>query len=227
MATAKKPVLIFSDVHAPFAVDGAIEFLQDTYKSRGCGSIICAGDLHDNHAISFHKSEADAMGADEEWRKARAWVGELCKAFPKGTLVPGNHDNLIKRKLKEVGIINNVLLPDRQLYGLSKGWKVEDLYTTIFNGDVLIEHGMGAGGMYGCINMALAKRCSYVMGHQHSYAMVAYRENYKNKIFGMNVGCLMNEASYAARYGAYNKFKGVKGCGVVYGPEQAEFVPMK
>jgi len=86
---------------------------------------------------------------------------------------------------------------------------------------------MGAGGMYGAINMAIAKRCSYVMGHQHSYAMTAYRENYKSKIFGMNIGCLLNDSTYAARYGVHNKFKGVLGCGVVYSPEYAQFVPMK
>jgi metallophosphoesterase superfamily enzyme len=228
MATKKKkPVLVFSDVHSPFGVNGAIDFLVDTYKAEGCGSIVCAGDLHDHHALSFHTSEVDAMSATEEWIQARKFVAELCKAFPKGVLVPGNHDNIIKRKLKEVGIVNNVLLPDRELYGLSKGWQVKDLYHTVFQHDVLIEHGMGANGMYGCINMALAKRCSYVMGHQHSYAMVAYRENYKNKIFGMNVGCLLNDSSYAARYGAYNKFKGVLGCGVVYDAECASFIPMR
>ncbi len=228
MATPKKPVLVFSDTHAPFAVDGAIDFLRDTYKKEGCGSIVCAGDLHDNHQMSRHESEMDAMGASDEWLAAQAFTAELCKAFPKGVLVPGNHDLIIKRQLQKAGIIHNVLKTDNELYGLSKGWRVEsDTYHTIFNGSVLIQHGTKSGGMYGAIGTALAKRCSYVQGHIHAHAMVKYSQNYVNKIFGMNVGCLFDESSYAGRYGEYSKYKGVHGCGVVYGPEYAQFIPMK
>ena len=227
MATPKRPVLVFSDTHAPFAVDGAIDFLRDTYKKEGCGSIVCAGDLFDHHSMSFHTTETDAMGMSQERVEALKFVGELCRAFPKGTLVLGNHDKIPTRKAKEAGIPRGIMIQDKELYGLSRGWMVEPRHHVIFGESVCIAHGTKSSGQYGCVNTAKKIRSSYVQGHIHAHPMVKYSQNFKNKVFGMNVGCLFNESSYAARYGEEFAEKGVHGCGVVYGPEYAQFIPMR
>ncbi len=224
--TENKPVLVFSDTHAPYQHVKALEFLQDTYSAHGCGSVVCAGDFFDHHAMSRFVSETDSPSPEVEYQKALEWSDSVNKAFPTGVLVEGNHDAIPSRQIKLLGLAPGILKEKNELYGLSAGWKIEPLYHTIFNGAVLIEHGIGSGGMYGAINTAIAKRSSFCQGHTHSYAMVAYRSNYRDTIFGMNCGCLFDADSLAARYGQYAKWKGVLGCGIVYAPNHAEFIPL-
>ena len=225
MATPKKPVLIFGCSHAPYHHKDALGFLADTYKKWGCGSIVCAGDLWDFHNQSRFATECDALNPKEERKLAEKFSAELCKLSRNGVLVPGNHDRIVHRKMAADGLDATQLKSDKAFYGLSNGWRVEPLYHTIFDGSVLVEHGIGSGGMYGAINTAIKKRCSFVQCHTHAQAMVKYSQNWEDKIFGMNVGCLADEASLAARYGRFFASKGVLGCGVVVGPEEAYFIP--
>jgi hypothetical protein len=167
------------------------------------------------------------MSGDSEYFYAMNFTRELNNIFPRGTLVLGNHCQIPQRQMASIGLSPSLLKSDNELYGLGKGWQIKPLYHTIFDGGVLIEHGVGSGGMYGAINTAIAKRSSFVQGHIHAHAMVKYSQNYRDKIFGMNTGCLVDDSSLAMQYGRYNKYKGVLGCGVVVGPEEAYFVPMK
>ena len=227
MVTPRKPCLVFGDLHIPYQHEHALEFLCETYNKYDCGSVACTGDLCDFHAMSRHVTELDSLSPNEEYAKMLDLTAELTRIFPKAKLVLGNHCQIPQRQMKEIGLSTAMLRSYNDLYGLGKGWKIDPLYHTIFDGEVLVEHGIGSGGMYGCINTAIAKRTSYVQGHTHSYAMVAYRSNYKSTIFGMNTGCLFNSNSLAARYGVHSKWKGVLGCGVVYAPDHAEFIPMR
>jgi UDP-2,3-diacylglucosamine pyrophosphatase LpxH len=218
------------DMHFPYTHPRALEFLKDTYEIYQCGSVVSVGDLIDFHYSSRHVTEYDAMNAKKEYEMAMNNVRELIDIFPEGVMVEGNHDRIIKRQLASMGIGGYVLKDDSILYGLGDGWDVKEHYHIIkfddSDEDVLVEHGIGSGGMYGAINTAIAKRCSFVQGHTHSYASVNYRANHETTIFGLNVGSLADSKSLAQRYGRYMKYKGVLGCGVVYSPEQAIFVKM-
>jgi len=226
MATPKRPVLVFSDTHSPYHHPNALDFLAETYDKWNCGSMVNAGDGFDFHYQSRHVTECDAYNPREEYKIARGFNRSICKISRNGVFVPGNHDMIPHRQMASIGLDPMLLQAPEKLYGLCNGWKVSQMYHTIFDGQVLIEHGIGSGGMYGAINTALKKRCSFVQGHIHAHAMVKYSQNYKDKIFGMNVGCLLDESSLAARYGRFYASKGVLGCGVVVGPEEAYFVPM-
>jgi hypothetical protein len=173
--------------------------------------------------MSRHISEADADGAKKEYVKAREFVSELAKVFPNGDLVLGNHDLIPQRQMKELGLLTGLLRADHDLYNLPKSWNIHQHYHVIEPFDVLVEHGIGSAGKYGCANTAKEKRCSYVQGHVHSAAAVIYSTNYKSTIFGMNVGCLVDSGALAFRYGKYSTRKGVLGCGIVYSGSHAEF----
>ncbi len=222
------PVLIMPDLHAPYNHPQAIEFLKWVYESRGCGSAVSVGDMFDFHSMSRHISETDAFNAKREYEKALQFVDELSEVFPEGDLVLGNHDLIPQRQMKELGLLSTMLKDDNELYGLPDGWNIHPLYHVIKpnSWNVLVEHGIGSAGKYGCANTAKEKRCSYVQGHVHSAAAVIYSTNHASTIFGMNVGCLVDSSSLAMRYGKYGIKKGVIGCGVVYSGEHAEFVPM-
>ena len=77
-----KPVLVFSDVHAPFDHKRYPDFLRDTYKRFGCGRVICLGDLVDNHAISGHMTEPCALGAYTELDLAISRLKIYTAIFP-------------------------------------------------------------------------------------------------------------------------------------------------
>ena len=225
----KKPVLIIPDLHAPYNHSQAIPFLKWVYEVRGCRKrVVGTGDIMDFHSMSRHVHETDASSPTLEYRKALEFTAEFCEAFPEGDLVLGNHDLIPQRQMKEIGLPSSLLVSHNSLYGMSDGWKIHPLYHVIDpdGWDVLVEHGIGSGGKYGCANTAKEKRCSYVQGHTHSAAAVIYSTNHESTIFGMNVGCLVDSDSLAMRYGKYGTRKGVLGCGVVYSGSHAEFVPM-
>jgi len=226
-----KPVLIISDTHAPYHHAHALEFLKNTYDAYGCGRVVHIGDLFDFHYGSRHKTELDAYNFQIEYDAALEFSAQLTEVFPKGTLILGNHDLIPWRQLQEVNIGQEVLKSKNDIFGLPKTWDIKENYHVLnfpgWESDVLCEHGVGSNGMYGAINTAIAKRCSFVMGHAHSFASVNYRTNYKDTIFGLNVGCLADSGSLSQRYGKYFKFKQVTGCGVVFNPEMALFEKMR
>ena len=223
------PVLIAPDLHAPYNHPQAIPFLKWVHEVRGCRKrIVGTGDIMDFHSMSRHVHETDASSPSLEYSKALEFTAEFCEAFPEGDLVLGNHDLIPQRQMKEIGLPASLLGGYNDLYGMREGWTIHPLYHVIDpdGWDVLVEHGIGSGGRYGCANTAKEKRCSYVQGHTHSAAAVIYSTNHESTIFGMNVGCLVDSDSLAMRYGKYGTRKGVLGCGVVYSGSHAEFVPM-
>ena len=186
------------------------------------------GDLFDFHSMSRFISETDAPSARSEYVKACDFAEELSEAFPEGDLVLGNHDLIPQRQMGSIGLDSCMLKQDNELYNLPCTWSIHPLYHVIEpdTWNVLVEHGVGSAGKYGCANTAKEKRCSYVQGHTHSSAAVIYSTNHESTIFGMNVGCCVDSSSLAMRYGKYGTRKGNLGCGVVYSGEHAEFIPM-
>ena len=221
-----KPTIIGSDDHAPFNVPERLDFYAWVQKKHPGSSFVHAGDLFDFHAMSRHDTEIDADNPDEEYRKAIEFVKGLTKIFPKGTLVLGNHDLIPQRQMVSIGLTPRILKDPRELYGLPKTWEVKPLFHVIPGMNVLVEHGVGSGGKYGCVNTATSKRCSFVQGHTHSNAMIKYMTNYKDTIFAMNVGCGCDDAALAMRYAKYDTSKGVLACGVVASQSEAYLIPM-
>jgi len=211
------PILIIPDLHAPYHHKDCIEFFLHVQKKRGCRKrVVSVGDMVDFHSMSRHITETDADSPEEEYVKAMKFTAEFCEAFPEGDMVLGNHDMIPQRQMKDIGLATSILKSNNDLYGMSSGWKIHPLYHVIDpdGWNVLVEHGIGSAGKYGCANTAKEKRCSYIQGHTHSAAAVIYSQNHDSSIFGMNVGCCVDSSSLAMRYGKYGTRKGVMGCGV-------------
>jgi|TARA_R100000049_G_C1916550_1_gene62692 hypothetical protein len=222
------PVLVFSDLHAPYHHPKAIEFLKYIHRIRGCRErVVCAGDMWDFHSMSFHKSEPDAPCPEKEYAAVRAFSAELAEAFPHGDLVLGNHCDIPRRQMVDKGLAISMLKEGNDLYNLPETWSIHPLYHVIDpeGWNVLVEH-RGLGGKYGCMNAMKEKRCSFIQGHTHASAMVGQSSNYRDTVFGANSGWLGDGDSLAARYGEHMVKKGNLGCLVVYSGEHAEFIPM-
>lgn len=223
-ASSDKPILVFSDIHAPFDLKHYPDFLSDTYSRYGCGKVVFLGDLVDNHAISRHQTEPCALGAYTELDLAITRLKIYSMLFPKVERVVGNHDIRPQMMAASVGIGTRYLKDLSEVLELPDGWVCHG--DEFILDDVLYSHGMDACGKNGAINKAMRERMSVAVGHSHGFGGVAYSANSRDKVFGMNVGCGIDEEAYAFTYGKHAKNKCTLGCGVVYGAEEALFIPM-
>ena len=78
----ERRILVIGDIHAPFTLDGYLEFCKDTYAKYNCNQVVFIGDIIDNHYASFHTSDPDGMGGGDELDIAVEVVKEWANAFP-------------------------------------------------------------------------------------------------------------------------------------------------
>jgi len=203
--------LIIADTHIPFEKEGYLEFCKRIEKQEKCTRVVHIGDLVDNHAISYHEHDPNGWSPAHEMEKADKTLVKWFKAFPEVYLCRGNHDNLVDRKGKTVGLPKRCFQDFRTMWNLPKGWK--DEFSFIFD-NVCYQHS-GSGGRYGHILTAQNNRMSTVIGHLHSVCGVGFDANEREVIFGMCVGCGLDRHKYAFDYGRQFKHKPILACGVV------------
>lgn len=214
---------VIGDLHSPFIHENYIHFLKDTFKQHKVTDIVFAGDLIDNHSISRHMTEPMAKGSYREYKMAYEALIPYVKAFPIAKVCKGNHDAIPERQMATLGMPQVFMRDFKELWGLPDAWEV-DSHFIIDN--VFYHHGLGASGINGAINKALNERMSVVQGHQHSVFNLEYRANARDIIFGMPVGCGINNDQYAFEYGKYMSKKPILGCGIVKSSAEAILVPM-
>ncbi len=218
------PVGVFSDMHEPFGNPDFPYFLRETFKKHGAKQFVCLGDGIDSHAISNHDREPCAYGAYTEMDMAIQRLKIYYALFPEVIYIPGNHDLRISRMAAKVGIGSRFIKPLHDILEMPDGWQVVE--DEIIIDDVLYTHGENCGGKNGALNKAIQERMSVCIGHQHSFGGVQYNANKRDRIFGMNVGCGINEDAYAFAYGKHSKQRCTLGCGIVNSRDSAIFVPM-
>ncbi len=205
-------ILIIGDSHVPFEHKNYLDFCKETQKKYKCREIIHIGDLVDNHAISYHEHDPNGWSPAKEMKVADKHLSRWFKEFPKVKLCRGNHDDLVNRKGKTVGLPGRCFKTYRKIWGLPKGW--EDDFEFKING-VLFKHGTGMSGRYAHVLAAERARMSTVIGHTHSSCGVEYMASSKDCIFGMGVGCGIDRKKYAFAYGKDFPRKPILACGVI------------
>lgn len=185
-------VLIIGDLHEPFTLDGYREFCIETYKKYKCTHVIFIGDIVDNHAISYHESDADGMSAGDELDEAIENLALWYKAFPRADVVIGNHDRLIMRKAFTGGIPRRWILGYQDMFGVP-GWHFSERFSY---DDVQYIHGEGGTGRARCKKDLM----STVQGHLHTQAYTDHFVGSSYRIFGTQVGCGVDKNAYAMAY---------------------------
>ena len=104
-------VLHIGDLHLPFTHPKYLSFCKKIYKKYNCNKVVFAGDVLDNHAISYHETDPDGLSAGEELKKAQKMIRPWYKVFPKAKVTIGNHDALLSRKAKTHGIPSIAMRP--------------------------------------------------------------------------------------------------------------------
>ena len=199
-------VLVIGDLHEPFCLDGYLKFCKQTAKEYDCNKIIFIGDVIDNHYSSYHETDADGLGGNDELRLAKKKLSKWYKAFPKAHVVIGNHDRLIMRKA-QTGQIPTQWIKEYKEVLKTPLWKFVD---RVVIDDVQYIHGeSGTARM-----KAKADMMSTVQGHLHTQCYTEWIVGAKFRVFGTQVGCGIDHDSYAMAYAKRGK-KPAIGCVVV------------
>ena len=202
----KKNVLVIGDLHEPFCLDNYLEHCVETYNKYKCDEVVFIGDIIDNHASSYHETDPDGHSAGQELKMAIQRIKQWYQAFPKATVIIGNHDRLIMRKAYSSGLSKMWIKDYAEVLG-TPGWNFTE---SIEIDDVLYIHGEG-GTARARVRRDLQ---SIVQGHLHSQAYIDWCVGAKFKLFGMQVGCGIDHKSYAMAYGKEGP-KPAIACGVV------------
>lgn len=207
---ATKNILVVGDLHAPFILPQYLDFCRKQQDIFQCSSVVFIGDLVDNHAISYHEKEANGLGALSELEQAVEQLQKWYKAFPEANIVLGNHDLLFARKVNTAGLPSKIIKSFTDIIEAPRGWKFHDNFVA---NNVLFVHGTGLSEKT-IRNKALEEQKSIVMGHLHTSAGV---EHFTQRLWGMRVGCGIDNNAYAFNYNKLNTKKPVISCGVVAG----------
>jgi predicted phosphodiesterase len=207
----ERRILVIGDVHAPFSLDGYLEFCKDVYAKNNLNQVIFIGDIIDNHYSSFHHNDPDGLGGADELDYAIEEVSKWRDAFPVADVVIGNHDRIIMRKAFDSQIPSRWIRSYNEILGTDWNWTERIVYD-----DVQYVHGEGGTARTKSKNDMM----STVQGHIHTQAYCEWTVGRNFRVFGMQVGCGVDGKSYAAAY-AKNFKKQAIGCGVVLGGHTA------
>lgn len=202
----KDNVLVIGDLHEPFCLIDYLYFCREQQEKYDCGTVIFIGDVIDNHYSSYHESELDTLGPNEEFDITKEKIQEWYKVFPNAWVTIGNHDRMVHRKCKTMGI-SSKWVKDYDDALDTPGWKFVD--EVVING-VCYNHGEGGTAK----TRMKSELISQVQGHLHSQAYVEYGIGAQHRVFGMQVGCGIDRKAFAFAYGK-NGRKPFIGCGIV------------
>lgn len=210
-------VLIIGDIHEPFSRKGYLEFVREQQEIYDCGQVVFIGDVIDNHYSSYHETETNGMGADDELETAILKIQDWYSVFPEAYVCIGNHDRMAFRKAKSSGVSSKWVRDYDEVLG-TPGWKfIEEVEIHGVN----YNHGEGGTAKTKMKN----ELQSQVQGHLHAQSYIEFSTGKHHIIFGMQVGCGVDDSAYAMTYGKNFK-KSTISCGVVKQGTQPILIPM-
>jgi hypothetical protein len=213
--TQNDRVLVISDLHAPYTHQDTDWFLFELNEKHKFTRIVLSGDEADKHAISFHDHDPDLPSDGYELEQAIECLQPIYEMFPQADVLDSNHGSLGYRRAKASGLSARRLRPYREVLEAPEGWSWHhDLLIPCWGRRVYFHHGL-------CADVAKAVKqrgLSVVQGHYHTRFEIHYVANPDGYLFGMTVGCLIDDKSRAMSYNKLQLARPVIGCGgILYG----------
>lgn len=186
-----KNLLVIGDIHEPFAVKGYRDFCYAIYNKHRCSHTLFMGDCIDQHYASFHTTDPDGLGGQDELNFAIIQIQKWAKLFPIADVCLGNHDKIILRKAFEAGISKRWIKDFNDV--LNVNWDFQPAH--IIN-NVLFRHGLGMKAA----PKAGSEMMSVVQGHFHTETYIQYRIGINKVIYGAQCPCGVDKKAYAMAY---------------------------
>lgn len=190
-----KRVLVVGDLHEPFTRPEYLQFCISMREKWNCDEVVFIGDILDNHYSSYHETDPDGHSAGREFELAKANVLKWYDAFPYAKVTEGNHDIIPNRKAMTAGLSAKWIKPIGEVLSVPNWEFGESFYID----DVLYCHGIGRKAR----NRSRQDMISIVQGHYHSESYIEWTVGKKFKVFALQVGCGMDDKSFAAAYGKH------------------------
>lgn len=206
-------ILVISDLHAPYMHRDAVAFLKAIKEKHKPTRVILSGDEADYHGISFHDHEPDLDSPGPELDKTIHALRPLYKLFPVAEILESNHGNLVLRKAIANGLSRRYFRTPGEILEAPKGWTWHfDITLKLPDGNFCyFHHSKGANVK----RNSQALGMSFVQGHHHESFEIQYWGNPHALLFGMTVGCLVDNHSLAMAYNKNNLKRPVLGCAVI------------
>jgi len=204
-------VLIIGDTHMPSVHPAYLAFVRDLRDKHRCDTIVHIGDVLDFHSVSFHAHVPDMPGPKDEYEQAyeamRGWV----KAFPKMKVCIGNHDRRVIRLAESVNIPSRFVRNYSEVWNTPRWEWAEDF---VIDG-CYYSHGEGCGGLHPAYNQMQKMLSSVAIGHVHTAGGVSWLANPSARMFGIDVGCGIDEKSLSFVYSKHFKRRSIISAAVV------------
>ena len=127
----------------------------------------------------------------------------------------GNHDIRSYKLASDSGVASKWMKGFADVLEVPT-WEFEESFE--ING-ILYTHGTGTTGQNAAHMRALNLGQSVVMGHLHTESSIIHHKIANEVIFGMIVGCGVNEKSYGMNYAKNFPRKSIISCGIVLGDQ--------
>ena len=207
----ERRILVIGDIHAPFCLDGYLDFCKEVYAKYNLNQVVFIGDILDNHYASYHETDPNGISGGTELEYAIAQVTKWADAFPIADVIIGNHDRIIMRKAFSSSVPMEWIRSYNEVLGTDWDWSERVVYD-----NVQYVHGEGGTARTKAKNDLM----STVSGHIHTQADCEWLVGRNFRVFGMQVGCGIDADSYGAAYARHFKRQAI-GCGVVLGGHTA------
>ena len=176
------------------------------------GNIVVTGNC-DKHALSYHDSDPDLKSAGDELRASLPVIQKLYKMFPKMDILESNHGSLVWRKAKTNGIPRHYIKSYNDVLEVGDGWKWHhDLTIELPNGNKCYFH---HGKSSDVLKLSQQMGMNAVQGHYHNDFSAKYWANPNGLYWGLQIGCLIDDESYAFSYNNVNIKRPLIGTGLI------------
>jgi hypothetical protein len=214
---------ILGDMHHPFCHKNYLEFVKDAGKRYGVTKWVCIGDELDQCSLSSYDGDPDGQSAGDEYIAAMGSIQPWYKAFPNLAILESNHGIRPFKKAFRAGIPKAYIRTYKEFMKCPEGW---NWHSRLILQGVTYFHGEPHSGQMAAMTAAKANRMSAVIGHIHGHGGVNYSRNFKDEIFGLNVGCGIDEKAYGFHYAKELPTRPTLGMGVVIDGKEALFITM-
>lgn len=201
-------VIFIADLHAPWILNGYVDWCKEQQLKYNCGTVIFSGDIVDGNSWNYHEKDPDGKSAGDELKEAKKQLKEVFEKFPEAICLLGNHDLLISRKAKTAGLSQNFIKDLGTVLEAPDTWRFVHEYE---KDNVKYIHG-STGDAF---KRAVDSRMSTCQGHLHSKTFVQFSVSEKDAIFGLQVGAGFDRDQYAFDYAKPFCKKPIIGCGII------------
>lgn len=176
-----EPIVIISDVHAPYEDKLAVDILEQTILHLRPKYVVAVGDFADLAQVSSHIPDpAQRMSFTAELegaRNVRMRIDAACErvGVRQKIITLGNHETRLVRLIRKfVPQLEDVIPPIETLLGLStNGWHVVDYGDVYRLGDLYITHDISRAGKYAHEQSRIEMGGSTLIGHTHRMSVTA------------------------------------------------------